>query len=349
MSDAPVPEESMEAPRVLITPTSLCRAPDAAPLRRLRAAGVEPVLNPHGRPLSAAELVELLGSLAPSAASAASAAASFRGGGGVRGLVAGLDEITADVLDAAPALQVVARYGVGTDRVDLEAARRRGVRVTNAPGSNAQAVAELAVGLMFAVAREIPRLDAGVRTGGWPRGAGLELSGRTLGLVGFGAIGRRVAAAAAGLGMEVLAHDPGRSDDDVAADGAAPVGLDELCRRSGVVSLHVPLLESTRHLLDARRLALLGDDAIVINTARGGLLDEQAAREALDAGTLHGVGLDAYAVEPPTESVLVGHDRTVTTPHAGAHTAEAVERMGTMAVENLLAELAGRPGPDRVV
>lgn len=338
-----VPAAPDARPRVLVTPTSLCRDPDAAPLRRLREAGLEPLLNPHGRPLSAEELIELLGEVASDADD----------GGGVPGpvvgLVAGLDDVTAEVLDAAPQLQVVARYGVGTDRVDLEAARRRGVQVTNAPGSNAQAVAELAVGLMFAVAREIPRLDAGVRAGDWPRGAGLELSGRTLGLIGFGAIGRKVAAAAAGLGMQVLAHDPGRADEEIAADGAEPVDLNELCRRSQVVSLHVPLLESTRNLLDARRLALLADDAIVINTARGGLLDEQAAREALDAGTLHGVGLDAYAVEPPTASVLVGHQRTVTTPHAGAHTAEAVERMGSMAAENLLAELSGRPGPDRVV
>lgn len=307
--------------RVLVTPTSLCRDREAPHLDSLRAAGCELLFNDTGRPLTERELIAVLP--------------------GVDAVVAGLDEYTAAALRAADRLRVVARYGAGVDNVDLAAARAAGIVVTRAPGANALAVAELAIGLAFAVARGIPRLDAGVRAGEWPRGDGIELTGRTFGVIGFGAIGRLVAERARGIGMRVLAYDPMLPNDAFAATGVERAGIDELCRASDVVSAHVPLVPETRHLLDARRLALLPRDAIVINTARGGLLDEPAALAALDAGRLHGVAIDVYEAEPPRESVLVGHPRVVSTPHSGAHTREAVARTAARAAADVLDVLRG--------
>lgn len=315
--------------KILITPTSLSRTPEAAALRRLRDAGAEILTNPHGRPLAPAELTDLLAE--------------------VDGVVAGLDEYTAEVITQAPRLRVISRYGVGTDRVDLEAARAAGVAVANAPGTNSRSVAELTLGLMFSAARRIPMLAAAVADGGWPRADGIELGGRRLGVIGLGAIGRHVARAAAGLGMQVHGCDPAMGDGQIRELGIVPGSLDEVCAQADVLTLHVPLTEGTHHLLDARRLALLPQGAIVVNTARGGLLDEQATWEALEAGRLHGVAVDAYETEPPQESPLVGHPRVVATPHSGAHTAEAVTRMADTSVENLLALLEGRPCDHQVV
>ncbi|POX66784.1 phosphoglycerate dehydrogenase [Microbacterium sp. Ru50] len=307
--------------KVLVTPTSLCRDPQGASLRRLRDAVGEVVLNPHGRPLTAAELVPLVAD--------------------VDGIIAGLDDYDEAVLAAAPRLRVLARYGVGVDRVDLDAAAARGVIVTRTPGANAIAVAELAIGLVLAAARGIPRLDEAVRAGEWPRLEGKELTGGTAGIVGFGAIGRLVAERARGLGMTAIAYDPMLPDEAFAQAGVERVEIDELCRRSDVVTLHVPLLPETRHLLDERRLGLLPPGAIVVNTARGGLLDEAAARRALDEGRLHGVAVDVYETEPPSSSPLVGHPGVVATPHAGGHTGGAVQRMTDQSIDALVTALRG--------
>jgi D-3-phosphoglycerate dehydrogenase len=310
--------------KVLVTPTSLCRDPDGAALGRLREIADEVIFNPHGRPLTAAELVPLVAD--------------------VDGIIAGLDDYDETVFAAALRLRVLARYGVGVDRVDLDAAASRGVVVTRTPGANAIAVAELAIGLILAAARRISRLDEAVRAGEWPRLEGKELTGATAGVVGFGAIGRLVAERARALGMRVIAFDPMLPDEAFAQAGVERVDIDELCSRSDVVSLHVPLLPETRHLLDERRLALLPAGAIVVNTARGGLLDETAARRALDDGRLHGVAIDVYETEPPSSSPLVGHPGVVATPHAGGHTSGAVQRMTDQSIDALLTGLrGGRP------
>lgn len=314
--------------KVLVTPTSLSRDPHGASLRRLRDHVDEVILNPCARPLTSAELVPLVAD--------------------VDGIIAGLDDYDATVFAAAPRLRVLARYGVGVDRVDLEAADSRGVVVTRTPGANAIAVAELAIGLVLAAARGIPRLDEAVRSGEWPRLDGKELTGATAGIVGFGAIGRLVAERARGLGMSAIAYDPMLPDAAFQQAGVERVGIDELCRRSDVVSLHVPLVPETRHLLDERRLSLLPPGAIVVNTARGGLLDEAAARRALDDGRLHGVAVDVYETEPPSRSPLVGHPSVVATPHAGGHTSGAVQRMTDQSIDALLGVMRGEQ-PDGLV
>ena len=259
------------------------------------------------------------------------------------GWIAGLERIDAAVLEAAPRLRVIARYGVGVESVDLEAAARRGVAVTNTPGANAEAVAELTIGLLIALARSIPAASAQVHAGEWPRVEGIGIAGRTLGLVGIGAIGSAVVPRAAGLGLRVLATDPGLDAAAIAAAGAEPVERAELLARSDFVSLHLPVLPATRGLVDEAFLAAMKPGAFLINAARGELVDEDALEEALRSGRLAGAALDALGQEPPRPgNPLLSIETVIATPHIGAHTDTATNEMGRMALADALAVLDGR-------
>jgi len=254
------------------------------------------------------------------------------------GLLAGLDEITADVFARAARLRVVARYGVGVDQVDLEAAERHGVVVTATPGANANAVAELTIALVFALARPLVLGRERVLAGEWPALRGVELSGRTLGLLGLGRIGSLVAAKAVGLGLRVLAHDPFVAESDV----ATLVSLETLAGESDFLSLHAPLTDDTRGIVGRTLLGKLKPDAALVNTARGDLVDENALLWALEEGPLRAAALDVLSEEPPRPGhPLLDRDDVLVTPHVGPHTAEATTAMGRMALDELLAVLAG--------
>ena len=241
------------------------------------------------------------------------------------------------VLAASPKLKIVARHGVGMDAVDQAAARRLGIAAVAATGSNSQAVAEHALGLMLACARRIPWLDQRMHAGAWDKAGyrGLELSGATLGIVGCGSIGGRVLRFAQAIGMRVLVCDP-YIEASLLPEGAEPAGLDDLLARSDVVSLHCPLDDSTRGLLDARRLALLRRGAIVINTARAGLFDEAAMQQRLRSGDIQ-LGLDCFATEPlPADSPWLDTPGAVLTPHIGGTTNGGLRGMAVGAAENIL-------------
>lgn len=258
--------------------------------------------------------------------------------------IAGVDYITSDVIEQMPeSVKVISRYGVGIDRVDLDAAKKRKIVVTNTPGANSTAVAELAFSLMLSVARNIPQLHNAVTEGQWPRSEGIELAGRTLGIVGMGAIGKRLALRAKAFEMDVAAYDPYFDAAFAQAHGIQKLELEELLKVSDIISLHVPMTPENYHLIDARRIAAMKPGAIIINTARGGLIDEAAAAAALKEGKLGGLGLDAFEQEPLLESPLKGLPRTIFTPHTGAHTSEAVANMGMMSVQNAIAVLNGEP------
>lgn len=261
-------------------------------------------------------------------------------------ILRGLGGITRRVMEAAPRLRVIARHGAGVDNVDLVAARERGVIVTNAPGAPTLSVAEHAVGLMLAVARRIPLADAGLRAGDWgvrDRSWGIELYGRTLGVVGFGRIGRRVASICHhGLGMEVAYHDI----QGLLPDPALParfLPFDEVLQSADVLTLHVPLGPATRHLIGRRELELVKPTAILINTARGDVIDEAALAEALREGRLAGAGLDVFGQEP-VQGVhpLAAFENVVLTPHIAAMTPDAMRRLAMDAAEEALAVLSGR-------
>jgi D-3-phosphoglycerate dehydrogenase len=245
-------------------------------------------------------------------------------------------------IDLAPNLRIIARHGAGFDTVDVDAATERGIPVTITGAANAGSVAEHVFALLFAVARNVTAADRAVRDGGWTtaRGAltGIELAGRTMGLLGCGRIGRRVAVIATALGMTVVASDPAVSD----VRGMRLTGQDKLLRECDVLSLHLLLNPSTEKIIDHQALAALPAGAILINTARGGLIDEGALLDHLDNGHLAGAGLDVLASEPPPpDDRLVAHPRTVVSPHIGGQTHDAMRRVAMDAAESILAAYRG--------
>jgi D-3-phosphoglycerate dehydrogenase / 2-oxoglutarate reductase len=248
---------------------------------------------------------------------------------GCGGLIVGTDQVTDAVLTAGP-LRAVVKFGSGLDNIDLDAARDRKVAVDSTPGANARSVAELAIGLMLALARDIPLHDRAVREGQWAHRSGMELEGKTLGLIGCGAIGSEVLRMARGLGMEVLVHDP------YADTGALNISLDQLLPASDIVSLHMPLTDETAGMINADRLRAMKQGALLINTARGGVVDEEALVAALQDGHLGGAAFDSFASEPAGDSPLLRLDSFIASPHAGASTVEAAERTGVRAVRRLL-------------
>jgi D-3-phosphoglycerate dehydrogenase len=265
------------------------------------------------------------------------------------GLIVGAIPLTAAHFAAAPRLRVVAMHGVGVDHIDLAAARQHGVTVTNAPGSNDASVADLAVALMLACLRHLPAGDRAARDGCWGGIIGEELTGKTVGILGWGRIGRGVARRLAGFDVEIVAHDPYVSASEIEASGARAMALDDLLQTSDIVSLHLPLTAETSNLLDARRLALMRPSAYLINTARGGIVDEEVLARRLREGHLRGAGLDCFAVEPPVDNPLLELPSVVVSPHIGAQTREAVSRMGTMAATNVIRVLGGEEPLARVV
>ena len=251
----------------------------------------------------------------------------------------GFDE---EVFARCPRLRALSLWGTGTDHVDLEAAARHGVAVTNTPGVSAVAMAEHALALMLAVARDIPRIDARTRRGAWPRGFVTQLHGRVLGVVGLGAIGMQTARIARGIGMRVIAWTRTPEGKPIADLGVEMVSLADLYRRSDVVSLHVRLTPETAGMVGEREFAAMKQSAILINTARGAIVDEAALLRALRTGSVRGAGLDVFDQEPLPEGHPLGAEpNVVLTPHSGGVTAEALERGLQMAVDNVFATLAG--------
>ncbi|TFD76432.1 hydroxyacid dehydrogenase [Cryobacterium sp. Sr8] len=262
------------------------------------------------------------------------------------GWIAGTGPVTAEHLDAAPLLRVVARYGVGFEAVDLEAARDRGIIVTNTPGANSAAVADHAVGLMLAVLRGTTEGDRRVRAGDWSVLRGRELGSLAVGIVGFGRIGQGVARRLCGFGSRILAHDPWMSGEQIEAAGASPFDLARMAAECDIVTLHSP---GGATIVDRDWLASARPGLVVINTARPELVDEDALAAALRSGLVSGFGADTLVGDTSgAASPLLAADlaaRVIVTPHFGAQTVEAVDNMGSMAVTNLLAVLAGEAPP----
>jgi D-3-phosphoglycerate dehydrogenase len=251
--------------------------------------------------------------------------------------------IDAAVLDRATSLKLVARPGTGLDNVDVEHARSRGVAVVNSPESLVEAVAEHAILLMLALTRKLTAADASTKAGKWEKTEfmGTETKGKTLGIVGLGKIGQRVGELAGALGMSILIYDVVTIPPDVLAKlGAKVVGLDDLFAAADYVSLHVPLTQDTRHLVDARRLSLMKRSAFIVNTSRGGVIDEDALARALKNGALGGAGLDVFETEPPSGEVLSAPN-AVLTPHIGGQTLEAQVNAITVVGEKIKAFFHG--------
>jgi phosphoglycerate dehydrogenase-like enzyme len=307
--------------RVLVTPTSFGKT-DPALRRELEAEVGEVVYNNSGKPLKAAELEKLVP--------------------GFDGYIAGLDEITGAVLRAADRLKVIARYGVGVDQVDLTAARELGIVVTNTPGANSNAVAELAVGLILALARGIPQASQETKAGGWPRPASFSLEGRTVGLYGLGAVGKQVVRRLVGFDCALLAYDVAPDKSFAAAHAVTFCSPEELVGKADFLSLHCPVLPETRGMVNEAFLNKMKPGAFLVNTARGELVDEASLLAALQSGRLRGAALDVYSHEPPgVDHPLLKLPQVIATPHIASHSDGATNAMGRMALADCLAVLKG--------
>lgn len=275
----------------------------------------------------------------------------IRNASGAAGLLVLKEPITAAVLDANPTVKVVARFGVGVDTVDLDAASERGVRVVNVPDANSPEVAAHAIAMIMSLTRRLPQLDASLRRGEWDYlgpGAGMRrLTELRLGVLGFGRIGRLVAGHARALGFAVQVHDP-----YLGAEAVAPydlVSLERLVATSDVVSVHVPLSASTAKIIGARQIAAMKPDAILVNVSRGGLIDEDALAEALVSGHLAGAGLDAFASEPPDpRSPLLSAPGLIATPHAGHYSEQSYRETIQRAIRDVIRVIAGEEPLDPV-
>lgn len=251
-------------------------------------------------------------------------------------------QVDAALIAAAPKLRVIGRAGVGIDNIDVAAATARKIAVVNAPSGNTVAAAEQTLALMLGVARHIAAADASMRAGMWERKRlhGIELHRKSLGIVGFGRVGRAVAQRAAAFGMKILAHDPLVPEAQIAAAGAKPLSFEELLAQADVVTLHAPATRGGAPLIGARELGTMRRGAIIINVARGSLIDEGALAAALSEGTIAGAGIDVFAAEPPTGSPLLTAPNTLLTPHLGASTAEAQVAVSVEMAERMVDALA---------
>lgn len=313
--------KSLKDCHVLVTPTSYGRN-DAKLKMELEALVGKVTYNTTGKPLTSEMLQEILPD--------------------VDGYIAGLDVIDAAALAKAEQLQIVARYGVGYSNVDLDAAKSNNIVVTNTPAANAKSVAELTIALLLNLVRPVIDAATDTRQGGWLRTRGISLDGKTIGLIGLGAIGREVARRLQGFDCKIIAFDVAYDEAFVEQHNIQKATIDELLPLADFVSLHVPVLDATRNMVNADFLGKMKAGSYLINTARGELIDENALVAALESGHLKGAALDAFQVEPPDAShPLLQLPQVIPTPHMGAHTDGATNTMGWMAFENCIAVLKG--------
>lgn len=316
----------MKAKKVLVTATNYSKlCADAK--RLLESHGCEIIENRFGRPLTFEELKEVVGS--------------------VDGVIAGVDTWNEAVFKLAPQLQGIARFGVGVDNIDLEAARRYGIQVTNVPRGNANAVAELAIGLMISVRRHIPALDRSTKNGGWERFVGSELAGGTIGLLGFGNIAQLTAKKLKGFDVEIIAYDKYPDTAKASEYGVTMTTFEQVLAHSDIVSMHLPSLKETHHIMNDKAFARMKPSAIFINTARGAVVDEQALSRALSSGVIAGAAIDVYESEPVSaDHPILQIGNLITTPHTAAETFETYTRVSMITAQALLDIFEGREPPN---
>lgn len=266
-------------------------------------------------------------------------------------IVRGRTKVTRSLLESVARLKVVGRSGVGVDNIDLTAAREFGIAVVNAPVSTSLAVAELAVGMLLALARRIPYADRTIKAGVWAKKelSGIELNGKILGVIGVGNIGAAVAVRAGALGMDVIGYDPLLPAEEIARRGARPVGIDDLYASADFITIHIPLTAGSRGWINAAVLAQMKPGVQIVCTARGGIIDEESLLAALNSGHVAGAALDVFSQEPPGLTDLVSHPNVIATPHIGAQTVEAQARAAVDIACEVLAVLRGESLRWRIV
>lgn len=308
--------------RVLIAPV---RFEELCPVanRRLLDLGHELIYNSSTSPMMPLELETHIGS--------------------IDAAIVGMEEWGAALLTKAPKLKILAKLGVGLDNIDLEAARKSGIDVTNAPGGNARAVAEMALALMLAATRKIVTQNEAVRAGGWDRYTGSEISGKVVGLVGYGQTAQNLRQILTGFGTKVVAHDPYANPELAQQHSVQLTSLEDLVATSDFISVHIPHLPQTHHLLSTAEFKIMKQTAVLINTARGGVVDENALYSALVDGDIAAAGIDVWEQEPVSrQHPLLSLDNVVATAHSAADTHEAYEQVADLAVRAIGARLANK-------
>lgn len=300
---------------------------DTGAVERLEAAGCTVRVNPYGRPLSADEIVEHAHDS--------------------DAIVLGNDYLDAATMDRLPRLRLVARHGAGFDGIDFAAAVRRGITITNTPGANREETADLTFALILDLARMITQTVTQLKSGMWNKIPGRSLYGKTIGIIGVGAIGMAVAARAMGFGMDILGYDIVQRPE-ASRYGLLYTSLEELLEKSDVVTIHAPLTSATRNMLGAREFRRMKEGALLVNTARAGIVRESALERALLSGSLGGYAVDVYEREPPTLPKVYEMPNVLTTPHIGSATLEANRRMGDVVADNIIAFKDGKEPPNRV-
>lgn len=306
--------------KVLITPRSFGKTSNV-PFEMLRKYDYEILINDSGKPYEESELIEIIKD--------------------VDGIIVGLDKITSNVLKNAKKLKVITKYGVGVDNIDIEEAEKLGIKITYTPGANTESVADLTFSLMLCLSRSVIKLDKIVRSNKWEKIIGFEVYGKTLGIVGTGNIGKSVAKRATGFDMKILAYDKYPDYDFAKKLNVKYVDKTTLFKEADFITLHVPLNKETYHFVGEEEFNLMKDTAYIINTSRGGIVDENALYNALKNKKIAGAALDVFEEEPPLNSKLFELDNLILSPHCGASTKEASERMAIMAVEGLISVLEG--------
>lgn len=304
--------------KILVTPRSFGKT-DSSPYALIERAGYEVVKNPVGTILTREQMLLAVAD--------------------VDGIIVGVDPLDADVLTAAKHLRAIAKYGVGTDNIDTACAKRRGIKLSVTAGANSNAVADYAFALMLACARRVCEINARCHNRDWGKVIGGDLYGKTLGILGLGAIGKGVARRAAGFDMKVLAYDVYWDEAFARANGIVRAEPDVIFAQCDFISLHLPLNEQTRGIVGREAFAAMKPAAIIVNTARGGLIDEEALIEALREKHIQGAGIDVFEQEPPVNDALYALDTLIMGSHCAASTVGASEAMSLQAAQNLLRDL----------
>jgi D-3-phosphoglycerate dehydrogenase len=313
--------------KILITPRSFASSSDKA-IKMLTARGYEIQRNNTDRPYQKEEMLNLIR--------------------GIDGMIIGIDELSAEIIEKADKLKVISKYGTGLDNIDLPMATKKKIIVTNTPQANVDAVADLVFGLILSLARRIPEADQKTKNGKWEKIIGKSVWKKTLGVIGLGKIGKQVVKRARGFQMNILGFDLIKDKKFASRYGIKYVSLEKLLQKSDYITIHLPLNNATRGMISYKELGKIKKEAFLINTSRGGIVDEQALYQALRNNQLKGAALDVYHNEPPVESPLKELDNVIMTPHIGAYTEEAIENMGMQAAQNLIDVLEGRKPKNRV-
>ena len=313
--------------KILITPRSFTSA-SKKPLEMLKEKGYEIIKNETGKPLNEREMLLLIKD--------------------VDGIIIGIDKLNVEIIRQTCNLKVISKYGVGVDNIDIKAATEQGIVVTNTPMANIDAVADIAFALMLALARKIPEANRETKAGNWKKFIGTSVWRKKLGVIGLGKIGRQVVKRARGFEMEILCYDIIQDEEFARQFGVRYVDLETLLKESDYITIHTPLNNATKGMISYKELEMINENAFLINTSRGGIIDEKALYDALKNNKIKGAALDAYEKEPPKNSPLMELENVIMLSHNGAYTEEAIANMGIESAQNLIDVLEGREPENRI-